>query len=88
MSPSLWKNEADEKTQIIFRHVSRIQSHESFREESKIAHCESLTGMLEDLRIFCISIYKCSYKILAQMLQICVHVCVCTTMSLWWKNMA
>lgn len=83
------KKEADEKTQTVYRHVSRIQSHESFTEESKISHYESLICLLEDLRIFYISIYKCSYKILAQMLQICVHVCVfvCITMSLWWKNM-
>lgn len=70
------KQEASEKTQIIYRHVSRIQSHESFTEETQLSHCESLTCLLEDLWIFCISIYKCSYKILAEMLQICVHVCV------------
>lgn len=84
-SPSSHKNERERKKNI-YRYVSRIQSHETFTKESKISHCHRLTRLLEDLRIFYISIYKCSYKILAQMLQI--HVCVCITMPLPWKNMA
>lgn len=74
--PSLQKNKREMKKPKPFTDTFPEYSNESFTEESKISHCERLTCLLEDLRIFCISIYKCSYKILAQMLQICVHVCV------------